>query len=524
MKTSLGAALFVAPIIVFACCLPSYADRGMMMVSADPGITLTEGAQRAVIAFNGSEEILILSTDIRSSADGTALEFLPLPSPPEIEESSRDIFERALYLISAHAPEISSEDVMRNGPEGRGGFGGIEVLTKKTVGPHDITVVKIEGTEHFAEWIGNLYRAQGIETTPPGIDEMKKVVDRYLARGIPYFAFDLVTIDREGNGVAPLSYRFKTESLYYPLEISSVTTGGTEIDLFLVTPGGPKEKSLPEGFSIPDYVFTTDIFGGKETAPSVPVSVPIDMPDRVLLSPAVARLIPGWETKARLTVVRYRGPLSSLSGDLVLMRSDFSDADFEAVTKAVDGRASLFDYAHPGTIDLAVGGREDSPPVTTSASGSATFYLGGGPFSAGNVFTFESSYTAPAAADGDPSTPFVLRHDGTWSIDFGKIREVDTVDVLAAVPIPDRDTSYTYGLRLLASDTGRFAGEQKMVGSGIIESYTRADESDDPARHARLIRLAGRPFTARFLRIEYIPYGAYNDIYLLEVMPWGKPE
>ncbi len=520
-SSAIKAAALVS-LLCLAAPMASRADRGMFVISADPDITLTEGAQRAVIAFNGNSEILILGTEASATVEGKVLEFLPLPSAPVIEEATSDIFEHVIYLINSRAPK-SSEPGTREGNPARGGLPGIEVVSEASIGPHDVTVVKIESADYFLEWIGDFYKRAGIASGPAKAHAMKDIVDLYLKRGVPYFVFDVVTVKKEKTGIAPLLYRFETGSLYYPLEISSKTAGDTEIDLFLVTPGAPKEGSFPKGFSIPNYVFPTDIFGSEKTSTGVPISFPVSMIERVGILPAFARLIPGWETKTYFTAVRYRGPLSGLFGDFTLDKSDFKDADFDGVKDAIDRRATLSDSAPPGTRDLVTMSGEGAPSLATSASGSETHYLGREFFSVEKV-TFPASYTSDAAVDGDASTPFILRSNESWQVDLGAAREIDTVDILAAVPIPDKDTTYTYGIRLLASDSGRFAGEQKMVGSALIESYTEMDKGDDPTHHETMLRLTERPIRARYLRIEYIPYGAYNDLLLFEVMPWVKGE
>ena len=273
---------------------------------------------------------------------------------------------------------------------------------------------------------------------------------------------------------------------------------------------------------VADYVFPKNPFTDERGAPPVPVSIPLDMADRVTLSPAVAALLPGWNTKTYLTVVRYDGPLAKLSGDLMLEKSDFSDADFKSVGKALEDIKRIADYAPPGMVDLATAATDGAPTVAASAEGAYVYYLPGGAYHSTRRVELTAAYTAPAAVDGDPSTPFILQQGKSWSIDLGRIEQIDTVDILASVPIPDKGTTFTYGLRLTASDTGKFSGEEKMVGSGLIESFTQTDDADDVSRRASLVRLTEKPLRARYLKIEYIPYGAYNDIYLFEVMPWGK--
>ena len=59
------------------------ADRGMVPIT---DVTVYGPGQKAIIAWDGKEEILILSTDVRASSDSQVLELLPLPSKPQIEK------------------------------------------------------------------------------------------------------------------------------------------------------------------------------------------------------------------------------------------------------------------------------------------------------------------------------------------------------------------------------------------------------------------------------------------------------
>ncbi|MBN2224777.1 MAG: DUF2330 domain-containing protein [Deltaproteobacteria bacterium] len=517
------AAAAAAVILLLSLPVASHADRGMMTISADPDIVLSEGVQRALIAFNGTEEILVLATEVTASTPAKVLEFIPLPSVPTIREAPPEVFDRAMFLIARHAPAISKGTGKRDGGDTHGQPPDIEVVSKTVIGPHSLTVVKVQNAEHFVQWITDFFNNEGIDAGPAKAAHMKDVVGDYLDRGFTYFVFDVVSVGPDATGIAPLLYRFRTDYLYYPLEISSRIPGATRIDLFLVTPGTPKKAALPDGFTIADYVFPKNPFTGEKGAPSVPISVSLDMADRVTLSPAVAAMLPGWNTKTRLTVIRYDGPAADLFGDLVLDRADFRDADFRSVENALGERKVVAEYAPAGTVDLAVTPVAGSPAPAASADGSHIYYLPGMFYSVRKV-ELMASYSAPAAADGDPSTPFVLESGMSWSIDLGRSREIVTVDILAAVPIPDKDTTFTYGIRLAASDTGKFSGEEKMVGSGIIESYTETDDTHDVSGRASLVRLTDKPIRARYLKIEYVPYGAYNDMYLFEVMPWGKQE
>ena len=179
----------------------------------------------------------------------------------------------------------------------------------------------------------------GVENPAPQIERHRAVVTDYLSRNIKYFVFDVVTVGEKKAVVDPLVLRFEADSLFVPLLISSRTSGASTVDLFLVAPGSPKRGAVPYSFAplsykIPDAVdFSKYPHLLKKYNPLTypgdhPVSFPVTMPDRVALSPAVAKVIPGWATKAHLVGLRYRGDLSGLSADISLTRDDFDRGRF----------------------------------------------------------------------------------------------------------------------------------------------------------------------------------------------------
>jgi len=84
----------------FLCLLPfsARADRGS--VPCKKGVSVFEPVQRAMIAWNGEEEILLLSTDLRVSERTKVLEVLPLPGKPEVSEGDVKVFRRATAPIN----------------------------------------------------------------------------------------------------------------------------------------------------------------------------------------------------------------------------------------------------------------------------------------------------------------------------------------------------------------------------------------------------------------------------------------
>ena len=67
-------------------------------------MTIFEPTQRALIAWNGEEEILILSTDLRASRATKVLEVMPFPAEPRVKKGDVGVFRRAVKLINSKIP------------------------------------------------------------------------------------------------------------------------------------------------------------------------------------------------------------------------------------------------------------------------------------------------------------------------------------------------------------------------------------------------------------------------------------
>ncbi|MBN1574609.1 MAG: DUF2330 domain-containing protein [Deltaproteobacteria bacterium] len=473
------------------------ADRGSIAVTAEVDSSVFEPSQNAVIAWNGVEEILILTTDSHTSKSGKILEFIPLPAKPTaVEEAPEKTFERALRLIIKKAPRMDLGRGTKNGREVKGKVPGIEVVMETTIGPHDVTVVRVEDVDDFYRWLKNFFEKEGFSETPRQVTGFKSIVSSYIDRGINYFVFDLVDAKENPEAVKPLLYRFRTERLYYPLYISSRIAGDTKITLFLVTPGVPKEKSLPRGFSFENYVLS--IPDQKETKriveKMVPISFPISLIERVFLSPPIATLISGFDTRAYFSVVYYEGPPRYLRYDFELSMEDFISSDFECAERSRAKREGFENSIPEGYKDIVL----DHP--------SNRFKTGG-----------SDDYTSSASIDGDPETPYTLNIGGSWWIDLGSETEIDAVEILAAVKVPDIDPSKN-SLYLFGSDTGEFGGEEKRINTTYLESHTTPYSSDNPYHNAKRLRLNEKRFKARYIKITY-PYSeSTSPIYLFEVM------
>ena len=232
-------------------------NRGLIPFGG-PAIKVFEPKQRALIAWNGEEEMLVLSTDLRASQPTQVLEVMPLPAEPKVEKGHPRVFQRLWYayqakLAGSRYPESKGAGLTRD----MGMLGGDlppagQVTFHERIGAHDISVTQALRKEGFIEWVESYLRQAGVEK-PDLSPEMEAIIGRYIARGYAWFVFDAVSLGTELRSNDALRYVFPSTRLFYPLEITSTGEGDTEIELMVLTP--EPLKYFPE---LPHYRIKLD--------------------------------------------------------------------------------------------------------------------------------------------------------------------------------------------------------------------------------------------------------------------------
>jgi hypothetical protein len=210
----------------------SFADRGM--IPLDPKAKIFEPTQRALIAWNGEEEVLVLSTDMRATKETKVLEVLPLPSEPQVKKGDIKAFVRATEIINRRLGLQRTKGLFTMGAEARGARPAGEVTFHEKIGPHDVSVTRVNDATGFVEWVTDYLGKQGIREAQIS-PEFRKLVEAYLADDFKWFVFDVVELKKELKTVTPIQYRFKTEELFYPLRITRLAEGRTRIELIVMT-------------------------------------------------------------------------------------------------------------------------------------------------------------------------------------------------------------------------------------------------------------------------------------------------
>ncbi len=297
--------IIVVFMFVTAFCVPSvFADRGLIPVY--PDVSVYEPGQKAVVAWNGTEEILILSTDVTSSEQTFVVELLPLPSEPKVEAASFSSFETIQGLIWNEGVSLyygrSFNDVKGSS---------VEIVFHEEIGAHNITVVLAADAAELVDWVEGVLRASGL-AQDFSLGDFEPVVEDYMSRGYRYYVLDLVEVLPNVRSVDPILYRFESDFLYYPLVITSPVPGDTKITLFLLTNGkvekdySPLQKvfyQFPEGFKPIEFVLSK----GE-------------------LSRIDLRIGKLFNEMAWLTVLQYEGSPSWITADLMITEEAINPA------------------------------------------------------------------------------------------------------------------------------------------------------------------------------------------------------
>lgn len=214
---------------------PSAADMGS--IPFRPTAKVLEPNQRALIACNGEEQILILTTDLQADQDTKVLEIMPCPSEPTVTKTDADVFKKATDMINRKQPRTLGG----LHPKGAASFGSVESVPAGTVtfhqriGAHDVSTTHVEKPEGFVQWAHDYLMTQGVDnpTIPPAL---AGVIGDYIRENFTWFVFDVVSLSKEPVTKEALQFRFKTEFLFYPMRITRAEHGDTTVTLLILTP------------------------------------------------------------------------------------------------------------------------------------------------------------------------------------------------------------------------------------------------------------------------------------------------
>jgi hypothetical protein len=275
-----------------------------MIIPVSPDVLVYEPEQKAIVAWNGSVEVLVLSTDVNGEAGTSALEIMPLPSnPTAVEQASFEWFETVQSLIWENAPANENEFYGERGET----VPLVVVTFHEKIGAHDITVVNANDTSKLTIWTAGFLASNEVAGNL-SMEKFTPIFADYLKDGFNYFVFDLIEVSQQENSLQPILYKFETSFLHYPLRISSLNPGNTKITLFLLT-----EDIVDQLFCYPFSIAQYRSQYSPQTLSPVQFNMTLDQVNRI--SPEIAKLFKGG---AWLTALEYEGSMSALTNDFII--------------------------------------------------------------------------------------------------------------------------------------------------------------------------------------------------------------
>jgi len=334
---------FLIILISFILLNPIFLSADGGMVIWPPDVYLDQSAQNTIIAWNGKEEIIILSNDIKSDAEATVLRIVPLPSNPiEIKEGSFESFEKLVEIMNREIEDIRDQWMAAGKGLERAPASGVEITFHKKIGAHDVTVVKVNDLDYFLNWIKDFTTKKGLELKEIS-QEFRKGVENYLKRDIKYFVFDVIDTKEGEESIKPLIYQFESNLLYYPLKITAVSEIGLSygrIQTFLIA----KE------------------FVGKEFEYLYPVELTKE--ELREISEEISNL---FESNVEALKFDYSGKLTQFNKDFVLFPSDFWKRDLKQGNSGEDVKVLQKVLINEDIWEVEVGATGYFGPITKQA-------------------------------------------------------------------------------------------------------------------------------------------------------------
>ncbi len=231
-----------------------YGDGGFLPPIDYSGADLSEPSQRAVVVHSGNREHLYLFVDYHGDADTFAW-IIPCPTNPKVRQTSLDVFkETAKYY---HRLEVHAWKERGWGKSG-GGAGSqssreysVTVHNVQVLGPYEIATISAENENGLAVWLNENGYAVSERATP--------ILRTYIAEKWCFAAVRIRTKPGAIQTLPPLALDFETRYPVYPIRISALNSGTTDVRVYFYRRGRKlPRKRKREGAAA--YMVRDDIY------------------------------------------------------------------------------------------------------------------------------------------------------------------------------------------------------------------------------------------------------------------------
>lgn len=227
--------------------------------------------ERALIAWDGSREDIVMSLGVTGSSD-TAAWVMPVPSAAQVSLGEAEAFAELGRLT---APRIEYRDTwwptfswLTSGPS-EGAMAGpppgaaVNVLGRQRIGPFDVTRLAAQDPTALATWLtGNGFpHPEGLDANlAPYVADRWEIVAVKLA---PATQGESLTGDLQ-----PLRLSFASDKVVYPMRLSRSASTPQTVDLYLLADHRMDPTSVPVAGNAPKLEFAGRI-EGKDVSPAL---------------------------------------------------------------------------------------------------------------------------------------------------------------------------------------------------------------------------------------------------------------
>jgi hypothetical protein len=305
-----------APVLADRCSMP------MRPPTMKENIDVFDAGQKAIICWKDGEELMVLSTDKYATTQSKVLEFMPLPSKPSrVEEFKEPCFEGLARLIEAHRPVMPVTESERpstqrdNSLKKASHEPAVEIVFHKKIGAHDISIAQVHRLDGFCEWVKKFYTQNQVEYNAKDVERLSPMVSDYMSRGFSYYIFDVIELTTEKQSIEPILYHFKSKDLYFPLKVTTLAEGETDVALYLFTAFRTDIWGTHTGFKSGFYTVS------GQASYRHPVKFEVTQGEMSSVSKEIARFMNNGEytgDKTWFSTARYVGSTKKLTKDFIM--------------------------------------------------------------------------------------------------------------------------------------------------------------------------------------------------------------
>ncbi|MFQ6096360.1 MAG: DUF2330 domain-containing protein [Armatimonadota bacterium] len=249
---------------------PCLADGCLMPPKADEAADIREPEQKALIWYHDGVEDLILQVKYEGDVESFAW-MVPCPAKPEVDKVEGAPFHELSLLTAPVRKKKGRARLLatRSAAEEEA----VEVLERKEVGAYDIPVLKATDAAKLKTWLDENGFA-----LPEGAEP---ILERYVQRRWYYVAMRIAPGKEEAAAglkegvITPLRLTFTCPTIIYPMRMTAINGGETEVLLYVAAPYGTRAEGFeeeyfrewPEGFEASErYPTLSALFGDEPIA------------------------------------------------------------------------------------------------------------------------------------------------------------------------------------------------------------------------------------------------------------------